>query len=133
MPKYFVSLLLLLLFSQLRGQELIDGKYYDNELSFFVIEENIRRTGALEICIVNIDNMCVENLMTGFEVLVYNAQNEIIWKSIWSGRNMRIKFKQKLPDAHTIHIIARAPFVVNKLTTTRIHQDKPMELKYKVQ
>lgn len=112
------------------AQTEINGKYVDNSLQFYVVEENVKRTGLLDICIANEDNRCVENLMTGYEVWAYNQQGEVIWKSIWSGQKMRMKFKQKIPDAHYIIIKARAPFVVNKLTTTRIHQDKPLELRY---
>jgi hypothetical protein len=112
------------------AQELIDGKYYDNSLEFFIVEENVRRTGVLDICIVGEDRRCIENLFTGFEVLVYNSAGKEIWASIWSGQTMRIKFTKGLPEAAHVVVRARAPYVVNKLTTTRIYQDKPLELKY---
>lgn len=112
------------------AQELVDDKYVDNNLQFLVVEENVKRTGLLDICIADADRRCVENLMTGYEVWAYNSQDKVIWKSVWSGQKMRMKFKQKIPDADYIVIKARAPFVVNKLTTTKIHQDKPLELRY---
>ena len=130
MHKLLIAMLLLGKLHTATAQELIDGKYFDNSLRFFVVEEKIKRTGELEICIANEDNMCVENVIVGYTVHVYNQSGEIIWKSIWSGQNMRMKFKQKLPEAHSIHIKARSPYVMNKLSTSKIHQDKPIELKY---
>ncbi len=112
------------------AQTEVDGKYYDNNLQFFVVEENVKRTGLLDICIADENNRCVENLMTGYEVWAYDQSGKVIWKSIWSGQKMRMKFKQKIPNAHAIEIKARAPFVVNKLTTTRIYQDEPLVLRY---
>jgi hypothetical protein len=113
-----------------KSQELIDGKYYDNDLQFYVVEENVKRTGVIEICITNSDKRCIENLLTGYEILVYDNSNKEIWASIWSGQSMRVKFDNKLPNAHYVIIRARAPYVVNKRTTTRIYQDEPIELKH---
>lgn len=129
---YRLIILVLLLPSLVKAQELINGKYYDNDLQFYVVEENVKRTGALEICITGADKRCIENLLSGYEVLVYDNANKEIWASIWSGQSMRIKFDKKLPNAHYIVVRARAPYVVNKLTTTRIYQDKPIELKHYV-
>jgi hypothetical protein len=130
MYKLLIAMLFFGTLHTVTAQELIDGVYYDNNLRFFIVEENIKRTGELEICIANEDNMCVENVFVGYTVHVLNQSGEIIWKSIWSGQNMRMKFKQKLPEAHSIHIKARSPHVMNKLSTSKIHQDKPLELRY---
>ncbi len=126
----FALVLFTTLSSMAIAQTEIDGKYYDNNLRFYVVEENVKRTGLLDICIADENNRCVENLMTGYEVWAYDQSGKVIWKSIWSGQKMRMTFKQKIPNAHSIEIKARAPFVVNKLTTTRIYQDSPMELRY---
>ena len=111
-----------------------NGRWEDDNLTFMVLNEEIKRRGTLEICIANSENeTCIGNLMTAFEVRVFDAQNKEIWNSLWTGTNMKIKMKNKLPTARYITITARMPYVVNKLTTTRIYQTKPMEIKYTLQ
>lgn len=110
-----------------------DGTWWDNNLEFQVEKDLIKQFGELEICIFDSKReLCVENLMTRYEVRIYNAANEEIWNSLWSGKNMNMTFSKELPDASYIIIKAMKPFVINKLTGTRIHMDKPMELKYVV-
>ena len=110
-----------------------DGTWWDNNLEFQVKKDLIKQFGELEICIFDTKReLCIENLMTRYEVAIYNAANKQIWNSLWTGKDMDMKFSKEFPDAHYIIIKAMKPFVINKLTGTRIHMDKPMELKYMV-
>lgn len=108
-----------------------NGRWEDEKLTFLVLSENIKRLGTINLCIGNLENeQCIGNLMTAFELRVFDAQNNEIWNSLWTGTNMNIKLKNKLPNASYLIIKARAPYVVNTLTTTRIYQSKPIEIKY---
>lgn len=116
------------------AQELIDGKWWDNDLEFRVIEDSYFVNGEIEICIYHkTKEICVENLVTGFEVRIYNAKGEEVWNSLWTGKNKRIKFQKKIRDAHTIVIKANGPLVINILSGNRIYQETPMQLTYKLE
>lgn len=120
--------------ADLLSQKLENGKWVDDNLTFKILYENIRKTGELHLCIANTENdLCVGNLMTPFEVFVFDRKDSLIWSSIWTGTNMNLKFKKRLPTAAKVHIKAKGPFVINKLTTTRIYQKKPLELLYIIQ
>jgi len=111
-----------------------DGTWWDNNLTFKVKADMIKTYGELEICIWNTEReMCVENVMTTYEIRIYDAANKEIWNSMWTGKDMYMKFKKKMPSAHHLTITALRPFVINKSSTNRIYQDKPMQLKYVVQ
>jgi len=129
----------LLIVTMLIGTTLIaqeqheDGTWWDNNLTFKVKKDLIKQFGELEICVFDAKReLCVENLMTRYEVIIYNAANKEIWSSLWTGKDMNMKFSKNFPDAHYIIIKAMKPFVINKLSGTRIHMDKPMELKHMV-
>ncbi|KFD38448.1 hypothetical protein AT05_10155 [Schleiferia thermophila str. Yellowstone] len=116
------------------AQKLENGKWVDDNLTFKVVYENIRKAGELQLCIANLENdLCIGNLMTPFEVFVYDRKDSLIWSSIWTGTNMQLKFKKRLPLAAKVHIKAKVPYVINKLTTTRIYQQSPLELLYVIQ
>lgn len=111
-----------------------DGTWWDNNLEFAIQTDLLKKFGELEICIYDSKReLCIENLMTTYELLIYNVQGDEIWNSLWSGKDMEMVFKKEFPSAHHIIIKATKPFVINKLTGTRIYQDKPMELKYTLQ
>lgn len=116
------------------AQNLENGKWIDNNLTFKVVYENIKKSGELHLCIVNkINDLCIGNLMVPFEVFVYDKKDSVVWSSIWTGNNMNLKFKKKLPTANKIIVKAKASYVINKLTTTKIYQSTPLELHYFVQ
>jgi hypothetical protein len=111
-----------------------DGTWWDNNLEFYVKQDLVKKFGELEICIYHKTNeMCIENLMTTYEIRVFDANNKEIWNSLWTGKDMYMSFSKALPTAQYLTIRALRPFVINKLTGTRIYQDKAMELKYTVQ
>ncbi len=113
------------------GQEQRGDTLYDNNLVFKVVEDMIVRRGILEICIYDSKReICVENLITGYEIRVYDRNGQEIWNSLWTGRNKRMKFKNPIREAHYVVIKANRPLVINVLTGTRIYQDQPMELKF---
>lgn len=111
-----------------------DGTWWDNNLEFKVVRDQMRSRSELEICIYHaIRETCIENLVTGFEVRIYDSKGKELWNSLWTGKNKNIKFKKKFPNASYVEIKATRPFVINELTTNRIYQDKPMELKHNLQ
>ena len=110
-----------------------DGTWWDNNLEFKVEQDLLKKLGEIEICIYHKTNaMCVENLMTTFEIRIFDAANNEIWNSLWTGKDMYIVFSKAFPTAHHVTVRALRPFVINKLTGTRIYQDKALELKYEV-
>lgn len=116
------------------AQEQRGDKLYDNNLTFLVVEDLIVRRGLLEICIYDTKrDICVENLITGYEVRVFDRNDQEVWNSLWTGKNKRMKFKNPIRNAHYVIIKANGPLVINVLTGTRIYQDKPMELKFFVE
>lgn len=111
-----------------------DGTLYDGNLTFQVVEENLRNEGTMLVCILNEANgRCVQNLIAPFEVLVYNQNDEQIWNSLWTGQNMDLKFRVPMRGAKYVIIQARADFVVNSRTGTRIYTDGPMTVKYELE
>jgi|GEM_PF-320598 len=108
-----------------------DTAMVDNDLSFYVLSEQMRKYGELQLCIFSdVKQMCVGNLMTSFEVFIYDSNDVVLAKSIWLGMNMKLKFKKKYPGADYVIIKAVKPFVVNKSTGNRIYQDSPIMLNY---
>lgn len=134
MRKLLIALLLLAAGVAHAQVQKEDGKWWDNNLAFHVKNEQVKTKGQLEICIFDTSrDVCVENLMTSYEVRIFDATNKEIWNSLWTGKNMNMKFSKPLPTAHHVVIKAMKPFVINQLTTTRIFQDNPLELKYNLQ
>lgn len=108
-----------------------DGTWWDNNLAFDVLYENLDSTGELMICILNTEaEKCIENLTTGFQVSIYGRNDKELTNSLWTGKNMYIKFKTPFPEAEYIVIKANKNYVVNTMTGTRIYQDEPIEFKY---
>ena len=108
-----------------------DGTWWDNNLVFEVLYEDLDSAGELMICIKNtVADKCIENLTAGFQVIIYGSGDKEIWTSLWTGRNLDFKFKKPFPAATYIIIKANKNFVVNSMTGTRIYQDEPLELKY---
>ena len=133
MRQLLIGLFLLTGFAIQAQEQHEDGTWWDNNLEFHVKQDLLKKFGELEICIYHKENeMCVENLMTTYEVRIFDANNKEIWNSLWTGKDMYMYFSEEFPTAHYIVIKALRPFVINKLTGTRIYQDKAMELKYYV-
>tara|TARA_B100000767_G_C19757619_1_gene533699 strand:- start:192 stop:590 length:399 start_codon:yes stop_codon:yes gene_type:complete len=127
MNKFFFWIFLLLgssIFSQTR---LPDGSWEDKELSFDIIYEEIKENGFLELCISK-NGFCVENLTIGFTIVIFDKMGKEIWNSLWTGRNMDLNFERSFPEAKEILIEAGAPFVINKISGTRIRTGHPLKL-----
>ncbi len=117
----------------LNAQQKVGDRWVDNNLVFDVIDDRIKSEGIFEICIRDtVTDFCVENLSTGVEILVWDANNNELWKGIGSGRSKILQLKEAMPQAAYLVIKAFKPWVTNRLTGNRIYQDKPLELKYKV-
>ncbi|NCG14555.1 MAG: hypothetical protein GWO77_02770 [Bacteroidetes bacterium] len=108
-------------------QPLSNLSLVDESLHFMVIDEAIKEQGTLSICIAQKDR-CIENLQVGFIVRIYDTSGQEIWDSLWSGKNMDIRFKSPMPQAATYAVEATSDFVINRLTTNRISTVKPMQL-----
>ena len=107
------------------------AKIYDNELSFYVVSEQMRKYGEIEVCVFSDKvNMCVGNLTTSFEIHIFDANDQLLAKSIWLGMNLNIKFKKNYPKAKYLEIKAVKPFVINKTTGSKIYQDEPISGKF---
>ena len=108
-----------------------DGTWWDNNLEFEVLYENLDSNGQLVLCIKNVKvDRCIENLTTGFQVNIYDSGDKELWTSLWTGRSLDFKFKKSFPEAIYIIIKANKNYVVNSMTGTRIYQDEPLELRY---
>lgn len=107
-----------------------DKKVVDNNLSFKVIDERVRTRGMMRVCITDTSMNCISNLQSGFEVRVYDENNNEIWAGKTAGRIDMLKFPEPFQEASYIKLRAFKPFVLNKATGTRIYQDKPIEIKY---
>ena len=127
MIKFFFLLFLFLglsLFSQTRLQ---DGIWEDQELSFDIVNEGIKEDGFIELCISK-NGFCVENLTIGFTIVIFDKTGKEIWNSLWTGKDMELKFERSFPEAEEILIEAGASFVINKTTGTRIGTGQPLKL-----
>ncbi|KAB2816860.1 hypothetical protein [Phaeocystidibacter marisrubri] len=110
-----------------------DGTWHDDSLSFVVQSEQIKKFGELSICVYHIGKeMCIDNLVTPFEVLIYNENDNLLWTSMWTGMYTEMKFKKAFPSAKYVVIRSTRDFVININTGTRIYTGKPLELKYDV-
>jgi hypothetical protein len=123
----FVSLLSL----NISAQELVNGRWTDESLQFKVLSEFVKTKGEVYICITDsAGEVCIENLVSGFELKVYDAQDKLLWEGYGSGRRNGVKLPQAFPKAQYFTIKAFKPWVVNKRSGNRIHQAKAIELKY---
>ncbi len=130
MKKLLIAFLLFAYITHAQVQK-EDGTWWDNNLMFKVLFENLKSEGEIWICVYDTSRQaCIQNVMAPFEVRVFDQQNEEIWNSLWTGKNMELKFSKALPTAHRVEINATRPFVINKMTGTRIYQDKAMHLNF---
>ncbi len=113
------------------AQEKVGDRWVDNNLSFYVVNESIKKDGKLTICVFDTTrDACIENLQTGFELKVYDASDEMIWEGIGSGRTKQVTLPTALPKASYITIKAFKPYVTNKRTGNLIYQDKAIQKKH---
>ena len=129
--KYALTLTFAVLSWGLVAQVQKDGKWYDDNLQFVVVDENLAGEGTLTWCIEQkTEGRCVENLSTAFEMMIYDASGKELVKSLWIRNQKTIKLKQPQPKAHRVVIRATHASVINTITGTRIHQSAPLELEF---
>lgn len=117
----------------LSAQSKVGDRWVDNELEWVVLSQSVRNRGTLELCIGNkVENRCVENVFTAFEIRVYDSAGKEIWNGLWKGDKKSIRFRKALPDAARLEIKATRSFVISWMTGNRIHQDKALELSYPI-
>jgi len=119
MTKILTILILITTTQAFSQTKLLDGSWEDKNLSFAIIQEEVKQNGYLELCIQK-NGICIENLTIGFTVIILDNAGKEIWSSLWTGKNMKIKFEKSFLEAEKIIVEAGAPFVINNLTGTRI-------------
>lgn len=127
MTKVLTIIILLTATQAFSQTKLSDGSWEDKDLSFEIIQEEIKQKGYLELCIQK-NGFCIENLTIGFSIIILDNASKEIWSSLWTGKNMRIKFEKSFLEAEKIIVEAGAPFVINNLTGTRIKTGKRLRI-----
>jgi hypothetical protein len=102
----------------------------DNNLKFKVITERVHTRGMMEVCISDTSENCIDNLLSGYVVRIFDADGNEIWAGKTAGRDQMLKFPKPMPEATWITFTAFKPYVLNRITGTRIYQDQPIETKY---
>lgn len=121
----------MLIVLSVNAQNLVGDKWIDNNLSIEVKIDAIKTKGEFYICIADTSRgECIENLVSGVEVKVYNSSNKLLWEGIATGRTLGMVLPKPMPDAHYLKIKTFKPWVINKSTGTRIHQDEHINVKY---
>lgn len=127
----FLSLFLSI--SGLMAQEKINGRWVDNNLTLRIEQDEIRTKGVLYYCIADTSrDVCIQNLSTGFELKLYDAQGNLIYEGFASGRRRGVQLPKAFPNAVEVELTAFKPWVINKSTATKIHQAKAIRVKYRV-
>lgn len=133
MKNYLLIFCIALMSTTLSAQEKINGRWVDNNLTIWLEEDQVRSQGVLYYCVADTSRgVCIQNLSTGFELKLYDAQGQMIYEGFASGRRRGVKLPQAFPKAYEVEIIAFKPFVVNKSTASRIYQDERIRVKYKL-
>lgn len=132
--KTLYSLLFISLFSaHLSAQEKINGVWVDNNLTIWIEQDQIRSQGILYYCVADTSRgVCIQNLSTGFELRLYDAEGKLIYEGIASGRRRGVQLPKAYPNAYEVEIVAFKPWVINKSTAGKIHQAEKIRVKYKV-
>jgi len=117
----------------LMAQERVNGRWVDNNLTIWIEQDLIRKQGALYYCVADTSRgVCIQNLSTGFELKLYDAQGKLIYEGFASGRRRGVKLPKPFPNAYEVEIIAFKPYVINRSTASRIHQAEKIRVKYRV-
>lgn len=116
------------------AQSKVGDKWVDNNLTIKVIDDDIKSRGEFYICIADTSRggPCIENLVTGVEVKIYNAADELLWEGIASGRVKGMKLPAPMPQASYLWIRTFKPYVVNKTSGNYIYQDKHINVRYNI-
>jgi len=129
----FATILLVASFS-VNAQTKVGNRWVDNNLTIQVKIDRIKAKGEFYICIADTSRgECIENLVSGVEVKVFDQNDQLLWEGIASGRTVGLSLPKPMPNAHYLKINTFKPWVVNKSTGTRIHQDERISVKYYVQ
>jgi hypothetical protein len=113
------------------AQERVGNRWIDNNLVFKVQKDEIKEKGTFMFCILDTTKeACIENLSTGVEVTIYNAEDKEIWTGIASGKTKELQLPRALPTGRYLIIKAFKPWVTNRFTGNRIYQDKAIETKH---
>lgn len=114
----------------LSAQTKVGDKWFDNSLNFMVISERVQQRGMMKVCIADSTGNCIQNLRSGFVIRIFDEADQELYAGKTAGRDEMLRFPKALPEARYVVLTAFKPFVLNRATGTRIHQDEPMELKY---
>lgn len=115
------------------GQVKVGDKWFDNGLTFKIFNDEVRTAGSMQVCIADTSENCISNLQSGFEIHFYDVENQEVWAGKTAGRSEVLKLPKPLPAATYVVLRAFKPHVLNKITGSLIHQDKPIEVKYNLE
>ena len=126
-------IILILSVGSLKAQEYVNGRWQDDNLTIWIEKDEIRAKGELFYCIADTSRgTCIQNLSSGFELKLYDATGKLIYEGFASGRRRGVKLPQAYPQAREVALKAFKPWVINKSNAVKIHQEKAIEVKYKV-
>ena len=111
MTKILTIIILITATQAFSQTKLSDGSWEDKNLSFAIIQEEVKQNGYLELCIEK-NGICVENLTIGFTIIILDSAGKEIWNSLWTGKNMRIKFEKSFLEDEKIIVEAWGIFVM---------------------
>jgi hypothetical protein len=133
MRKHLLLLALLFSVGFVQAQEQVNGRWVDDNLTIWIEQDLIRKQGVLYYCIADTSRgTCIQNLTTGFELKLYDANGEIIYEGFASGRRRGVQLPKSFPKAYEVEIVAFKPWVVNKSSAGRIYQKEAIRVKYRV-
>lgn len=131
--KNLIVLCMLIFSTAAWAQTKVGDKWVDNNLTIRITDDNIKSRGEFYICIADTSRgPCIQNLVTGVEVKIYNAADELLWEGIASGRVKGLKLPRPMPQASYLWIRTFKPYVVNKSTGNYIHQDERINVRYNI-
>lgn len=117
----------------LQAQEYVNGRWFDDNLTIWIERDEIRSKGELYYCIADTSRgTCIQNLSSGFELKLFDAKGQLIYEGFASGRRRGVKLPKAFPQAREVELKAFKPWVINKSNAVKIHQDKAIQVKYKV-
>lgn len=113
--------------------EEVGDSLVDNNLTMRLVDDKIKRHGEFTICIGDTaGGPCIQNLVTGLKIKVWDASGELLWEGKATGRLKSMRLPRAMPRAARLELEAFKPYVVNKSTGTRIHQDEKIHVKHAV-
>lgn len=115
------------------AQTKVGDKWVDKDLTLMLVNQNIRSKGEFYVCVWDsARSVCIENLVTGFEIEIMDQNGKVLYQGTASGRRKGLRLPEPLPTAGSIKLKAFKPWVINKSTGTYIYQEDRITVKYPI-